>query len=124
METIKNIEYYMSLHYPVTIVKEDDGSYFIEYPDLEGCFACGETIEDALQMGEDARREWTECALESASFIPEPTSAADCPDNYKVHMPKSLYRTLSKRSKEEHCSMNQLCVYLLAKGCSENVNMI
>ena len=52
METIKNIEYYMSLHYPVTIVKEDDGSYFIEYPDLEGCFSCGETIEDALQMGE------------------------------------------------------------------------
>ena len=124
MKANKNIDYYMALHYPVTIVREDDGTYFVEYPDLEGCFSCGDTIEEALKMGEDARKEWTLSAIESEAFIPEPISAMDCPDNYKVHMPKALYRNLAKKSKEQHCSMNQYCVYLLTKGCAEEVEVI
>ena len=113
----KTIDYYMSLGYSVNIQKEEDGSYFVEYPDLPGCLSCGATSEEALQMGEDARRAWTLSALEDGGFIPEPKPTIDCPDSYKLHMPKSLYRQLQQNAKAEGCSMNQYCVYLLAKGC-------
>ncbi len=112
----KDLKYYMSLKYPVTIETEEDGTFFISYPDLLGCFSCGDTIEEALVMGEDARKAWTITALEKNVFIPKPRSIESCPDNYKIHLPKSLYRQLALQSAREHTSMNQYCVYLLSKG--------
>ena len=112
----KTIDYYMALNYPIKISQEDDGTYFIEYPDLDGCFSCGDTIEEAIKMGEDARKAWTESQIEQGAFIPEPRIIEDYPDNYKMHLPKSLYRQLAIRAKQEGCSMNQYCLYLLSKG--------
>ena len=68
-------------------------------------------------MGEDARRAWTEAAIENEIFIPEPKSVSDYPEAYKLHLPKSLYKQLQTAAKIEGCSMNQYCVYLLSKGC-------
>lgn len=116
----KTIDYYMSLKYPVIISREEDGSFFIEYPDLEGCFSCGDTLDEALEMGEDARKEWTVTAIENNIFIPEPKIADNCPETYKMHLPKSLYRQLQQNAKREGCSMNQYCVYLLSKGCLQS----
>jgi len=46
----KDLSYYLSLDYPIIINKEiDEGKtyYVAEIPDLTGCGAHGETIEDA-----------------------------------------------------------------------------
>ena len=40
--------------YPAVFTPEEDGSYSINFPDLEGCFTCGETLEDGLEMAKDA----------------------------------------------------------------------
>ena len=109
----------MNINYPIQLSQEDDGTYFIEYPDLEGCFSCGETIEEAIKMGEDARRAWIKSALKDGQFVPEPRKASDCPDNYKLHMPRTLYKQLALQAKQEGCSMNQYCLYLLAQGCTQ-----
>ena len=116
---MKDIEYYMSLKYPVNIEQEQDGSFFISYPDLEGCFSCADTLEGVLIMGEDARRAWTETAIENGIFIPEPRKTENFPDNYKIHMPRALYRQLAQNALKQGISMNQYCVYLLSKGCTE-----
>ena len=45
--------------YPLTIKplsKEEGGGYQVEYLDLPGCMADGETVEEALKEGEDTRR--------------------------------------------------------------------
>lgn len=39
--------------YPAIFVKEDTG-YSINFPDLEGCYTCGNNIEDGIKMAEDA----------------------------------------------------------------------
>lgn len=70
----KDLDYYLALKYPVILIPEDDGSWFIQYPDLKGCMTCGATIEEAIDMGEDARASWTEAGLEHKDFIPEPMS--------------------------------------------------
>lgn len=38
--------------YPAVFTKEDDG-YSVIFNDLEGCYTCGDTLEDALVMAED-----------------------------------------------------------------------
>lgn len=40
--------------YPAIFTPENDGSYSVNFPDLEGCYTCGDSLEDAIEMAEDA----------------------------------------------------------------------
>ena len=40
--------------YPAIFTPEDNGSYSIVFPDLEGCCTCGDNLEDGIEMAEDA----------------------------------------------------------------------
>jgi pyruvate carboxylase len=53
MENNKNLEYYLKLHYKTEIQQDEDGSYFVEYPELKGCMSSGDTLEEAIKMAED-----------------------------------------------------------------------
>ena len=40
--------------YPAIFTPENDGTFSIIFPDLEGCYTCGDSIEDGIEMAEDA----------------------------------------------------------------------
>ena len=40
--------------YPAIFAKESDSSYSVRFPQLDGCFTQGDTMDDALRMAEDA----------------------------------------------------------------------
>lgn len=44
----------MKYVYPAVFTPEDNGMYSIDFPDLEGCYTCGDTLEDGIEMAEDA----------------------------------------------------------------------
>lgn len=113
----KDLEYYMSQPYRI-IIEEDviDGGYVAQCPELRGCVTSGETISEALEMLEDAKREWLSACLDDSIPIPEPQKLDSYSGQFKLRMPKSLHQKLAKRSIEEGVSMNQYCVYLLSKA--------
>jgi len=115
---MKNLQYYMGLKYPFTLEQDDDGSYYIQFPDLPGCMTCGATLEEVLEMGNDAKKCWIESALNDGAYIPEPKSVDDYPDNFKLRLPKSLYKQLANNANAEGVSMNQYCLYLLSAGAT------
>lgn len=39
--------------YPAIFTREDDGGYSVVFPDLESCYTCGDTLEQAMDMAED-----------------------------------------------------------------------
>lgn len=39
--------------YPAIFTPEEDGSFSINFPDLEGCYTCGDSLEDGIEMAED-----------------------------------------------------------------------
>lgn len=39
--------------YPAIFTPEEDGSFSITFPDLEGCYTCGDSLEDGIEMAED-----------------------------------------------------------------------
>lgn len=39
--------------YPAIFTREEQG-YSVRFPDIEGCYTCGETIPEAIEMAEDA----------------------------------------------------------------------
>ena len=63
-----------------------------------------------------AKKEWLSAAIEDGIEIPEPESADSYSGQFKLRLPKTLHKTLAEDSKKEGVSMNQYCVYLLAKN--------
>lgn len=46
------------LIYPAVFHKNEDGGYWVEFPDLPGCLTEGNSIEEALNMAGDALFVW------------------------------------------------------------------
>lgn len=40
--------------YPAIFSEEENNQYSVVFPDLEGCYTCGDSLEDAIEMAEDA----------------------------------------------------------------------
>lgn len=59
------------MEYNFTVFQDEDGTWFLKYPDLPGCMTCGDTLEEVVRMGEDAKTGWIELALEDGRKIPE-----------------------------------------------------
>lgn len=94
----------------------EEGGFTAWYPDLPGCMTCADTIEGVFLNASDAKRAWIEAALEECIEIYDPTDASEYSGQFKLRMPKSLHRDLSLHAKQEGISMNQYCLYLLAKN--------
>ena len=114
---MKTLNDYLSMAYRMEIVEDkDEGGYVVSFPELPGCITCGETIESAVKNAEDAKKEWLMAALEDGVEINEPDDIEKYSGQFKLRIPKSLHKSLSEHSKKEGISMNQYCVYLLAKN--------
>lgn len=70
----------MTVIYPAVFTYED-GSYNVDFPDLEGCHTYGESIEEAINNARDALAGWTAVALENGIALPKASdikSVSDC----------------------------------------------
>lgn len=55
--------------------EEDGGGFFITFPDLPGCFADGDTIDEAIASARDAFEAWMTAQTERAAYVPTPHEA-------------------------------------------------
>ncbi|MCL5045721.1 MAG: type II toxin-antitoxin system HicB family antitoxin [Actinobacteria bacterium] len=96
------------------------GGYVVEIPDLPGCLTQGETLEEAMEMIQDAKKCWIETCIEFGRPVPEPA-----PEEYSgklnIRMPKTLHKALSQKAKEENVSLNQYIIYHLARSIGRKI---
>ena len=112
---MSDIEYRFAIR---PLLAEEGGGYLIEFPDLPGCMSDGETIEEAIANGRDAKRCWIDAMQEAGRPIPPPSAepAESYSGKWQLRAPKSLHRRLAERAKREGVSLNVLAVTLLAEG--------
>ena len=67
----------MKIVYPACFYKEDDGGFSVQFPDLLGCCTQGDTIEEAIQMAEDAALGWLLTSVENNEEIPKASNIKD-----------------------------------------------
>ena len=60
----------MKLVYPAVFYPCEEGGYTVEVPDLPGCITEGDTLADAILMGEDAASGWILTELEDGRKAP------------------------------------------------------
>jgi antitoxin HicB len=114
------------LKYPISIKPlsaEEGGGYLAEFPDLPGCMADGETIEEALHEAEDALHAWLATAKEFGDPIPKPSVADQYSGQWRLRLPKSLHAALVLRAKFEGISLNMLAATLLAQGLGQKMKI-
>ena len=63
----------MAMNYCMEIIEDkDEGGFVVSFPELPGCFTCGENIESAIANAMDAKKAWLEATIESGVEINEP----------------------------------------------------
>ncbi len=116
----KPLEYYQGLEYSLNIIADPDGGYVAVFPDLPGCMTQGETLEEAIEMAQDARIGWIECEYDRDPHdIPMPSYPVEYSGRFNVRIPKSLHHLLADAAERDSVSLNQYVVMLLARGESE-----
>ena len=66
------------MRYPIVIHKDPNSDYGVAIPDLPGCFSAGSTIEEAINMAQEA----AECHIEGLLIDSEPIPT---PSDIEVH---------------------------------------
>lgn len=112
----KALSYYLALRYPVQIVEQAEGGYFVMVPDLPGCMSQGETIEEAIGAVQEARQTWLEEAYKSGMEIPLPEEERQYSGKFVVRVPRSLHGQLARAAESEGVSLNQYLVSVLSAG--------
>ncbi|MDC7230899.1 MAG: toxin-antitoxin system HicB family antitoxin [Sphaerochaetaceae bacterium] len=113
---MKKIEDYLKLPYTYEFKKEDDGTYFISVKELEGCCSVGDTVEEALEMIEDAKETWLSYSLEKGLPIPEPENidSKSYSGKFIVRVTPTLHKQLSLQAKSNGVSLNYYVSEILA----------
>lgn len=71
----------MKLIYPAFFYPFEDGEGFlVEFPDLPGCVTQGETLQEALEMAQDAASGWILTSIEEDEKIPSPSRNPQKPE--------------------------------------------
>lgn len=67
----------MKYIYPAVFIKDKDGTYAAEVPDLPGCYSCGDTLLDAMEMIKDATEMWLSFMEDKKEEIPHASDMSD-----------------------------------------------
>ena len=110
----KPLQYYFDLQYPVTLIPAEEGGYAVQIEDLPGCYSQGETVDEAMEMIEEARKLWMESMYEEGNEIPLPSNQVEYSGKFNVRVPASLHRKLASLAVKEGVSLNQYIVYALS----------
>lgn len=121
--------------YPA-IIHNEDGSYWIEFPDLEGCNTMGNTLEETMANAQEALGLYLASLEEVGQDLPHPSSISDidtnevtsyvCVDLNKyrrstrsVKKTLSLPEWLAEEAEKHHLSLSKV----LQDGLKEKLGM-
>ena len=103
----KTVEYYLGLPYTLELQRDEAQGWFVRVKELRGCMSQGDTLQEAVEMIQDALRSWIEVALEDGDPVPEPRTLEDFSGKFVVRVPSSLHRDLVEAAEDEGVSLNQ-----------------
>ncbi|MCD7813012.1 MAG: type II toxin-antitoxin system HicB family antitoxin [Lachnospiraceae bacterium] len=63
--------------YPAIFTPEEKGRYSVNFPDIDGCYTCGDNLEDAIMMAEDVLAFCLYDEEEAGSKIPRASRAEE-----------------------------------------------
>jgi len=93
-----------------------NGRWFARFPDLPGCLADGETGEEALANGNEAKAFWLETAQRLGKEIPVPSEEPPYSGKLNLRLPRGLHEAAARGAEREGTSLNTYLVQLISEG--------
>jgi predicted RNase H-like HicB family nuclease len=84
-----------------------DGAYSAKMLEFHGCFAQGETAEEAYVNLEKAAESWIEVALGQGQKIPPPLASHDYSGRIALRIPRSIHKQAAQFAEMDDTSLNQ-----------------
>jgi predicted RNase H-like HicB family nuclease len=112
---------YLKAPYARLLVPEEDGTYSAELLEFPGCFAEGDTPNEAIQNLERSATAWIEAALERGQDIPEPHATYGYSGKLNLRLPRSIHKQAARFAQRDDVSLNQFlaCATAARVGAEE-----
>jgi predicted RNase H-like HicB family nuclease len=92
----------------------DPTNYHAEILEFPGCFAQGNTPEEAYANLEKAAESWIDTSISQGQQIPEPSSNVTYSGNIALRMPRSIHRQAARLADRDGTSLNTYLVSSVA----------
>lgn len=117
---------YLQLPYARLLIPNGDGSFSAEILEFTGCFAQGETAEEAIRNVNASAAEWIDAAMGSGREIPEPFTTRGYSGTISLRLPKAIHRQASRLAERDGVSLNQYLLTAIAArvGADDLLNRI
>ena len=100
--------------YARIIVPDDQGGYAAQVLEFSGCFADGESPEEAYSNLEEVAESWVESALAQGFPVPPPVATQGHSGTVSLRLPKSLHKRAAELAHRDGVSLNQFLVAAIA----------
>ncbi|MGH7908139.1 MAG: toxin-antitoxin system HicB family antitoxin [Candidatus Binataceae bacterium] len=112
-----SIRKYEALPYRMEVFFDpESAAWVVRYPELPGCTAHGDSPEDAIALGREAKTLWLETALEEHQAIPLPAAEPEYSGKLVLRLPKTLHQAAARAAEREGVSLNAYLLQLVAEG--------
>jgi len=110
----KTAKEYLKEPYSRVLVPESDGTYSADILEFPGCFAEGQTPNEAYTNLDRIAESWIEAALEQGQEIPTPIETHDFSGRIALRIPKSIHKQSAKFAEMDGTSLNQFFLTAVA----------
>lgn len=110
----QSVDKYMKEPYTYILVPDEMGGYAAEILELPGCYADGETANEAMKALDRAAAGWIRAALAQGQDIPPPFRNQGYGGKIALRLPKSLHRQAVQFAERDGVSLNQFLVSAIA----------
>jgi predicted RNase H-like HicB family nuclease len=108
------VDEYLKRPYARILIPNEDGTFSAEILEFSGCFAQGDTADEAIAEVNRAAREWIESALRHGREIPEPSTTRGYSGTISLRLPKAIHRHAARMAEREGVSLNQYLLTAIA----------
>jgi antitoxin HicB len=110
----KTAKDYLRHPYSRTLIPVGDGTYFAEIAEFRGCFAEGQTPNEAYANLERVAESWIDAALSQGQEIPKPFATYDFSGRFSLRIPRSIHKQAAKFAEMDDTSLNQFILSSIA----------
>lgn len=115
MSPAEKLAHYEKLKYRIEAI-EDEDAWVLSVPDLPGCVAYGDTIDEAMVSLRSVKRLWVKGKLDAGLPVPEPTEDLDeYSGKFVLRISRGLHKALQREAKTQRVSLNQYVGQVLAE---------
>ncbi len=105
---------YLKLPYSRILIPDPEEGYSAEILEFPGCFAQGDSPDEAMRNLDEAAVSWIEACQEQGLEIPEPNMNQGYGGKIALRLPRSLHKQAARLAERDNVSLNQFLVAAIA----------